>query len=58
MNKELIEKRVKGASLIEYVLIVGLIAAVAVIALTAVGVDIAGFFTSLSSRITSAGSNL
>ena len=58
MNKIVKHKKIKGASMTEYVLLVGLIAAAAVLALTAVGTNVASFFTSLSSRITSAGSNL
>ena len=58
MNKQFSKKKVLGASMIEYVLIVGLIAAGAVIALTALGVDIAGFFTSIASTITNSASNL
>jgi Flp pilus assembly pilin Flp len=46
--------KIKGASMTEYVLLVGLIAAAAIVALTAVGTDIAAFFTGMSDTITGA----
>lgn len=51
-------KKIKGATMTEYVLIVGLIAAGAIVALTAVGTGIATFFTDLNTTVTSAGSSL
>ena len=54
MNK----RNIKGATMAEYVLIVGLIAAGAVLGLTSVGTGIAAFFTSLATTITGAGANL
>ncbi len=51
-------KNIKGATMTEYVLIVGLIAAGAILALTSVGTNIATFFTGLSTTITGAGANL
>lgn len=46
--------KIKGASMTEYVLLVGLIAAAAIVALTAVGTDIAAFFEGMSTTITGA----
>ena len=54
MNK----RNIKGATMAEYVLIIGLIAAGAVLGLTSVGTEVATFFTSLSTTITNAGANL
>ncbi len=52
------KNNIKGATMTEYVLIVGLIAASSILALTSVGNNIATFFTSLSVTITNAGANL
>ena len=52
------KNKIKGAAMTEYVLIVGLIAAGAILGLTSVGTNIATFFTSLGTTITSASSNL
>lgn len=51
-------KNIRGATMTEYVLLIGLVAAGAVVALTSVGTNIATFFTDLATRITSSGSNL
>lgn len=51
-------RKIKGATMTEYVLIIGLIAAGAVLALTAVGTGMAGFFTSLNTTVTNAAGNL
>ena len=51
-------KNIKGATMAEYVLIIGLIAAGTVLGLTSVGTGIAGFFTSLQTTIASAAANL
>ena len=52
------KNKIKGATMTEYVLIVGLIAAGSVFALTTVGTGIAGFFTSLNTTVTNAAGNL
>lgn len=57
MNKREIRK-IKGATMTEYVLIVGLIAAGATLALTSVGSGVASFFSKLSTTITNASVNL
>jgi Flp pilus assembly pilin Flp len=51
-------KKIKGATMTEYVLIVGLIAAGAVLALTTVGTGISGFFTNLNTTVSNAAGNL
>lgn len=57
VNKKQLNK-IKGATMTEYVLIIGLIAAGAVLALTSVGTGMAGFFTSLNTTVTNAAGNL
>ena len=57
MNNNKLNK-IKGATMTEYVLIIGLIAAGSVLALTSVGTGMAGFFTSLNTTITNAAGNL
>ena len=52
------KRNIKGATMAEYVLIIGLIAAGAVLGLTSVGTQIAAFFTSLATTISTAGANL
>jgi Flp pilus assembly pilin Flp len=52
------KSKIKGATMTEYVLIVGLIAAGAILALTGVGTQISAFFTGLQTTITSASANL
>ena len=44
--------RIKGATMIEYVLIVGLIALAAVVIMTAVGVSITDVFTRINTSLT------
>jgi Flp pilus assembly pilin Flp len=56
MNKN--RKNIKGATMTEYVLIVGLIAAGAVLALTSVGTGMSTFFTNLNTTVTNAAGNL
>ena len=50
--------KIKGATMTEYVLLVGLIAAGAILALTSVGTNIASFFSGLSTTISGASTNL
>ena len=52
------KNNIKGATMTEYVLIVGLIAAGAIVALTSVGTEISTFFTGLTGTIEGAGTNL
>jgi Flp pilus assembly pilin Flp len=49
VNMDRTIQKIKGAAMFEYILIVGLIAAVSVLAMTAVGINLTGFFTNLSS---------
>lgn len=51
-------RKIKGATMTEYVLIVGLIAAGATLALTSVGTGISSFFAKLNTTITNASVNL
>jgi Flp pilus assembly pilin Flp len=51
-------RNIRGATMTEYVLLIGLIAAGAVIALTSVGTNISTFFTNLATRVSSSGSAL
>lgn len=55
MNKK---HYIKGATMAEYVLLVALIAAGAVLALTTVGTNISAFFTGLGGTISDAAGNL
>jgi len=48
-------KNVKGAALVEYGLLVGLIAVVAIVAVQALGVKIEGVFNTVNSALGSAG---
>ena len=57
MNKRKLNK-IRGATMTEYVLLIGLIAAGAILALTGVGTNIATFFTNLGTRVTTSGANL
>ena len=50
--------KIRGATMTEYVLLIGLVAAGAVIALTTVGTNLSTFFTNLGTRITTSGSSL
>lgn len=43
--------KIKGATMIEYVLIAGLIAVVAAVALTGLGTKIAALFTSITTQL-------
>lgn len=47
-------KNIKGAAMVEYVLLIGLVGAASVLGLTAVGTSISTFFTNLSATIASA----
>jgi pilus assembly protein Flp/PilA len=49
--KDLFAKKEEGASLVEYGLLVGLIAVVCVAAITTLGTTIAGYFTNINSLI-------
>lgn len=51
-NKDL--KNIRGATMTEYVLLIGLIAAAAVMGLTSVGNSLTSFFDDLSKTISSA----
>lgn len=44
-------KRIKGATMIEYVLIVGLIAIAAVAIMTTVGTSVTGVFTKINTNL-------
>lgn len=57
MKKRRLDK-IRGATMTEYVLLIGLVAAGAVVALTSVGTNIATFFQDLASRITKSGKKL
>ncbi len=50
--------KIRGATMTEYVLLIGLVAAGAIVALTSLGTNVASFFTKLGTKITSSGSNL
>lgn len=47
-----VNKNIKGATMIEYVLIAGLIAVVAAVALTPLGTAVAAKFTSITTSLT------
>jgi pilus assembly protein Flp/PilA len=49
--KDLFAKKEEGASLVEYGLLVGLIAVVCVAAITTLGTTIAGYFTNINSLL-------
>lgn len=57
MNKKKLNK-IRGSSLIEYVLLIGLIGAATVTSLTSTGDSISSFFTDLSNTIGKAGKKL
>jgi len=55
-NKKL--NKIKGATMTEYALVVGLIAGGSIIALTTVGSGLSGFFSSMSTTLTNVAGNL
>ena len=50
------KKKIKGATMIEYVLIVGLITVAAVVLMTTVGTSVQGMFTSINAALGGGGS--
>jgi len=51
-------KNIKGSTMTEYVLMIGLIAAASIVSLSAVGANTATFFNKLAIKISAAGANL
>ena len=50
-KKSKLQRDEDGAALVEYGLLIGLIAAVAVAAITAIGADVGSIFTNLAGKI-------
>ena len=52
--RKFLTKNEEGASLVEYGLLVGLIAVACITAITAVGTDVQGLFTKIATALTNA----
>jgi pilus assembly protein Flp/PilA len=51
-NKQISQKKEKGASLVEYALLVALIAIVAIVAVRALGTSVSSSFSQINSGVT------